>query len=97
MDMLHDDAVLQASIRTQFFPHCFTQQRHVMLLEPFVKELGRDLNRQHLSIQLDRFDGSEPRLVCLGTDVVFDDRQALGPDTRVVEVHVESGKGLKII
>ena len=88
MGVFHDDAVLQPGLRAQFFPHCLAQQRHVMFFEPLVKDLGRDLNRQHLAIEFDWLDGSEPRFVCLRADVVLDDRQALGPDADVVEVHV---------
>ena len=94
MDVFHDDAVLQSSVRAQFFPHRFAQQGDVVLFEPLVKELRRDLNRQHMAIQLDRLDGSEPRFERLGADVVFDDRQAFRPDARVVEVHVETGERL---
>ena len=39
MDVLHDDAVFQACIRTQFFSYRFAQQGHVVLFEPLVKEL----------------------------------------------------------
>lgn len=92
MDVLHDDAVLQACVRTQFFSYRFAQQGHVVLFEPFVKELRGDLDRQHLSIELHRLDGDEPRFERLGTDVVFDDIKALRPDTDVVLVHVASGE-----
>ena len=92
MDMFHDDAVLQTSVRTQFFSYSFTQQGHVVLFEPFVKELRGDLDRQNLSIELHRLDGGEPRFERLGTDVVFDDIKALRPDTDVVLVHVASGE-----
>ena len=91
MDMFHDDAVLQACIRTQFFSYRFAQQGHVVLFEPFVKELGGDLDRQNLSIELHGLDGGEPRFERLRTDVVFDDIEALRPDTDVVLVHVASG------
>ena len=92
MDVLHDDAVFQASVRTQFFSYRFAQQGYVVLFEPFVKELRGDLDRQHLSIELHRLDGDEPRFDGLGTDVVFDDIKALRPDTDVVLVHVASGE-----
>ena len=92
MDMLHDDAVLQTCVRTQFFSHRLAQQGHVVLFEPFVKELRGDLDRQNLSIELHRLDGGEPRFERLGTDVVFDDIKALRPDTDVVLVHVASGE-----
>ena len=58
MDMLHDDAVLQTCVRTQFFSHRLAQQGHVVLFEPFVKELRGDLDRQNLSIELHRLDGA---------------------------------------
>ena len=88
MDVFHDDAVLQTRVRTQFFPYRFTQQRHVVLFEPFVKELGRDLNRQDWAVKFDGLDGGEPRFERLGADVVFDDIKALCPDTDVILVHV---------
>ena len=95
MDVFHDDAVLQTRVRTQFFSYRFAQQGHVVLFEPFVKELRGDLDRQHLSVELHRLDGGEPRFERLGTDVVFDDIKALRPDTDVILVHVASGEGFK--
>ena len=92
MDMFHDDAVLQTCVRTQFFSYSFTQQGHVVILEPFLKDLRGDLDRQNLSIELHRLDGGEPRFERLGTDVVFDDIKALRPDTDVILVHVVSGE-----
>ena len=92
MDVFHDDAVFQARVRTQFFPYRFAKQGHVMLFEPFVKELRRDLNRQDLPIQLHWLDGGEPRFERLGTDVVSNDFKAFRPDARVVLVHVVSDK-----
>jgi len=94
MDMLHDDAVLQTCVRTQFFSYRFAQQGYVVLFEPFVKELRGDLDRQDLSIELHRLDGGEPRFERLSADVVFDDIKALRPDTDVVLVHEVSGERL---
>ena len=91
MDVFHDDAVFQARVRTQFFPYRFAKQGHVVLFEPLVKELGRDLNRQDFAIKFHRLDGGEPRFERLGADVVLDDSKALGPDTCVILVHVVSG------
>ena len=92
MNVFHDDAVLQARVRTQFFSYRFAQQGHVVLFEPFVKELRGDLDRQYLTIELDGLDGGEPRFERLGTDVVFDDIEAFCPNTDVVLVHVASGE-----
>ena len=88
MDMFHDDAVFQARIRSKFFSYRFAKQGYVVLFEPFVKELGRDLNRQDWAVKFDRLDGGEPRFERLGADVVFDDIKALCPDTDVILVHV---------
>ena len=88
MDVLHNDAVFQASVRTQFLSYRFAQQGNVVLFEPLVKELGGDLNRQDIAIKLHGLDGGEPRFERLGTDVVLDDSKAFGPDTCVILVHV---------
>ena len=87
MDVLHDDAVFQARVRTQFFPYRFAEQGHVVLFEPLVKELGRDLNRQNISLKLHGLDGGEPSFERLRADVVSYDFEASCPDAGVILVH----------
>jgi len=85
--LLHDDGVLQPGILAEFLANGLAQQIHVVLLQPLIEELGRDLNGQNRLFQLDRFDRNEPRLKSLGADIVFDKGEAICPDTFVIQVH----------
>ena len=70
---------------TQFFlPFCAAR---TSLFEPLVKELGKDLNRQNISLKLHGLDGGEPSFERLRADVVSYDFEASCPDAGVILVH----------
>ena len=85
--LLHDDGVLESGFLAQLFSDGLAEEVHIVFLEPLVKELGGDLNGQNRLLELHRFDRNEPRLESLGAYVVFNEGEAICPDTFVVEVH----------
>ena len=91
--IFHDDAVFQSRIGPQFFVNGLAQQLDVMLLKPFVKELGGHLDGQDLVLNFERLDGRKPRFERLAADVVFDYLEAVIPNGQVVLAHDKWARG----
>ena len=85
--VLHDDGVLQTPFIPQFFFDDLLQEADVMFLQPFIEELRRYLDGQHMILQTQSFDRREPSLEALLAYVVLDDFQAPIPDLLVVLLH----------
>ena len=85
--LFHDDGILQPRILAQLFANGFSQQVHIVLLQPFVEELRRHLNGQYNFLKAHSLDGNEPRFESLRADIVFYEGEAICPDTFVIQVH----------
>ncbi len=78
--LVHNNGVDEPRIWTEFFGNGRLEQLDIVCLQPFVHKLGRDLQCDHLALELNRTNGKKPGLVCLRTNVVLDIGQTVSPD-----------------
>ena len=87
---VHHNAVLQLALRAQHAFDGLLQQAEVMLLQPLVEKLTRDLDGENVVRKTDGDDGHEPRRICLLRRVILDDFKAFAPYLIMVFHHVFS-------